>query len=340
MLNADKDGFNFRKLFYGSKKTQQVRLHNTLEDSVHIEPAETNTDIRVKINPVVLPPSQYGRISVLFETKNREYGKFSVPLEFNLKLNDKIEKDDILITGEIIEDFSSLTQEERSNPPILNVLLENNVLILKDLKPEKSYKKKIEIENTGKRELIIRNIQTHDFRFKIEPKEFSVKPGEKGSFMVSVKPTTKAETLKTIISVISNDPKNSVHTFTIVGKVDLPKGSAKKNPTIDVDVMKANKLISSFKGSDNLVILDVRTKDEYENGCIEGATNLDVQDPAFDKMLKLMDMKKVYLVYCQAGIRSKIAADKMQELGYKKVYHMHEGIEGWKRSRLKLSDPN
>jgi len=339
-LDIGKDKINFGKMIYGSTQTKLVKLHNTLEDTIYIELAEEYDNLNVKIDPDFLLPAQYGKMIVSFDTNGRQYGKTSESIEFKIKYEDEVVKDDLLITAEIIEDFSKLTQAEKINSPKLNLLLENDVLVLKNLKPDKVYQNKIEIENTGKRDLKIRNIQTYDYRFQIEPTELSIKPGRKGSFIVFVKPSKKADNLKTIISIISNDPNNSKRNFTIVGKVDLPEGAVSKNPIIDVDVMKAEKLIESFKGNDDLVILDVRTKGEYEDGYLEGALNLDVKKQDFDKMLKLMDMKKAYLIYCKLGTRSKMAVDKMQNLGYKKIYHMYQGIEGWKKMGLKLIYPS
>ncbi len=53
-----------------------------------------------------------------------------------------------------------------------------------------------------------------------------------------------------------------------------------------------------------------------------------------------MDKQKIYLVYCQSGVRSRDAVDLMKEIGFKNVYHMYEGIAGWRALGLKLIEPN
>ena len=65
----------------------------------------------------------------------------------------------------------------------------------------------------------------------------------------------------------------------------------------------------------NTILLDVRTKDEYEEGHIPGSINVEldyidtVKDVIKDKEAK------IYL-YCRSGHRSGIALNRMKELGY------------------------
>ncbi|MDP8201220.1 MAG: rhodanese-like domain-containing protein [Candidatus Tenebribacter burtonii] len=146
--------------------------------------------------------------------------------------------------------------------------------------------------------------------------------------------------LKSIITIISNDPKQSVISFTIIGKVNMPEKDSSKNMIKDIQISEATEIVKSFKGSNELVILDVRTADEYNNGCLEDAVNINFTESNFKKMIKLLDKQKTYLVYCQSGIRSKHAIELMSEMGFNKVYHMNEGIEGWKAKHLKIVDPN
>ena len=94
-----------------------------------------------------------------------------------------------------------------------------------------------------------------------------------------------------------------------------------------------------YKNSDKLVVLDVRTPKDYENGCIPRALNFDVQDNNFSKIIQLLDRSKLYIVYCKSGIRSEEAITIMSNLGFKNLYHMNEGMDGWKENRLEVSDP-
>ena len=98
--------------------------------------------------------------------------------------------------------------------------------------------------------------------------------------------------------------------------------------------------MEEYKKSEKLVILDVRTPEEYENGCLPGALNIDIQDKSFYKTIKPLDRFKLYIVYCKSGIRSEEAISVMNKLGFKNVLHMFEGMDGWKDKRLKVKNPN
>ena len=83
-----------------------------------------------------------------------------------------------------------------------------------------------------------------------------------------------------------------------------------------------------------LVVLDVRTPEEFNEGHIKGAINIDIKQPdALNKIDKL-DHNVKYIVHCRTNHRSKIAADHMVQNGFKTVYQMMDGITGWNENKL------
>jgi len=81
--------------------------------------------------------------------------------------------------------------------------------------------------------------------------------------------------------------------------------------------------------SKKLIVLDVRTADEFNAGHIKGALNIDVrQTDAFSKIDKLNHNGK-YIVYCRTNHRSGMAVEHMMQSGFKKVYQMMDGFPGW-----------
>ncbi len=83
-----------------------------------------------------------------------------------------------------------------------------------------------------------------------------------------------------------------------------------------------------------LVVLDVRTADEFNEGHIKGAINIDIRQPdAFSKIDKL-DHNAKYIVHCRTNHRSKIAVDHMVQSGFKTVYQMMDGSIGWFQNGL------
>lgn len=102
------------------------------------------------------------------------------------------------------------------------------------------------------------------------------------------------------------------------------------NPAKNVSVAKLEKKIS--KG---IQLVDVRTAKEFKEGHIGNAVNIDVNSPDFDiNILKLNKNKRVY-VYCRSGKRSAIASRKLDSLGFRKIYNLPTGIEGWNKENKK-----
>jgi len=124
----------------------------------------------------------------------------------------------------------------------------------------------------------------------------------------------------------------------LVSAVAMPVmgGSAVTN----VSVGKAQTLLKERAGKADFVILDVRTPEEFAEGHIDGAVNLDVQARDFEKKLRVLDRKKSYLVYCRTGNRSRKATVAMEALGFRSIFHMNEGIVRWKQQSLPLTRPS
>lgn len=83
------------------------------------------------------------------------------------------------------------------------------------------------------------------------------------------------------------------------------------------------------KENPNVVILDVRTADEFKDGYIPKAINLDVNGANFKEQLQKLDKTKTYLVYCRSGMRSAKASDIMCQLEFGNVNNLLGGYSGW-----------
>lgn len=79
----------------------------------------------------------------------------------------------------------------------------------------------------------------------------------------------------------------------------------------------------------DLVILDVRTADEFAAGHLEGAIMLDFYRDDFADQLALLDPDVPYLLYCRSGNRSGQTAALMRELGFVDVADVDGGIQSW-----------
>lgn len=82
--------------------------------------------------------------------------------------------------------------------------------------------------------------------------------------------------------------------------------------------------------NENTIVLDVRTEDEFNDGHIKNAENIDIykgQD-FLDEVNKLDKSKSMY-VYCRSGARSAQACALMENEGFEKTYNLIGGIMEW-----------
>ncbi len=79
----------------------------------------------------------------------------------------------------------------------------------------------------------------------------------------------------------------------------------------------------------DLVILDVRTPEEFAEGHLEGAVLVDFYDEDFADQLAGLDPDVPYLLYCRSGNRSGQTLAMMSGLGFADVADVDGGIVAW-----------
>ncbi|WP_302367265.1 rhodanese-like domain-containing protein [Brachyspira aalborgi] len=83
------------------------------------------------------------------------------------------------------------------------------------------------------------------------------------------------------------------------------------------------KAIKTINTSTNLILLDVRTAEEYSSGYIPNSINIDVLSSDFKSKIELLDKNKEYLIYCRSGNRSAIASSIMATNGFIEIYNLN-----------------
>lgn len=117
----------------------------------------------------------------------------------------------------------------------------------------------------------------------------------------------------------------------------LMTASCQSSPNTDTDTDTTNEgfqdlNVAEFKQkmeTRGVVVLDVRTPEETAEGMIAGAQELDFRAPDFQEQLGKLDPDKTYLVYCRSGGRSSSACSMMEGMGFKSVYNLVGGYQGW-----------
>ena len=96
---------------------------------------------------------------------------------------------------------------------------------------------------------------------------------------------------------------------------------------LDVNAFKAR-----MEQQPQAVVVDVRTADEFSDGHLPGALNIDVKNPSFGSQVHELDTAKTIMLYCHSGGRSRKAAEIMEGLGFRKVMVMKGGFLDWQHA--------
>jgi rhodanese-related sulfurtransferase len=80
---------------------------------------------------------------------------------------------------------------------------------------------------------------------------------------------------------------------------------------------------------EGLVVLDIRTPEEYAEAHLADAIVVDYYAPDFADQLDALDKNVPYVLYCRTGNRSSDAVKTMKSLGFAQVYEIDGGIVNW-----------
>ena len=110
---------------------------------------------------------------------------------------------------------------------------------------------------------------------------------------------------------------------------DGPRQPAGAKASVGKDVTP-DEAAQLMKGKSVLVV-DVRTPDEFSDGHIPGAKNVDFLGDDFEKQIAALPTDGSLIVHCAAGNRSAKAVAKIAALQkHAQIFHLKSGFNGWK----------
>ena len=136
-----------------------------------------------------------------------------------------------------------------------------------------------------------------------------------------------------LVGACSNQSKSTQNGTETTIEAAAPGDTTKVVEVVDANTFKNT--LASKPGT----LLDVRTPGEYKKGFIEGARLLDIFSDEFEVELNKLDRNATYYVYCASGGRSAECAEKMQGMGFKKVYDLDGGMGAWRNAGLPVAMP-
>ena len=118
--------------------------------------------------------------------------------------------------------------------------------------------------------------------------------------------------------------------------------ACKESPPVKTEVVVQKEILKKISVEEtkellsqnsDIIIIDVRTEEETNEGTLEGAIVIDVKKDNFAEEIEKLNKESTYLVYCRSGKRSTTATDKMVAVGFKNLYEMKGGYLDWLDSK-------
>jgi len=88
---------------------------------------------------------------------------------------------------------------------------------------------------------------------------------------------------------------------------------------------------------EKIIVLDVRDKQEFDEGHISGAINISRGMLEFKTSLIMPDKDSRIIVYCGVDLRGPLATKTLNELGYRNAVNMLGGLKAWKEAGLPIA---
>lgn len=115
-------------------------------------------------------------------------------------------------------------------------------------------------------------------------------------------------------------------TVATIAAIAMLTGCASTNEAIKkVDPVEFSEVIAQT----GVIILDVRTPEEFNAGHIANSININIAGPDFASEVSKLDKNATVAVYCRSANRSAVATKEMADLGFTDMYDLQGGIIDW-----------
>ncbi len=205
-LRAKTNHIAFTPIKQNQIKKDSVEIVNNSAQAVQLSFKTPPQHLTAVIKPAKLAPKQKGYIVVTFDaTKFTAYGFVMNRIYLNIDGQDDY-RNSIAVSTTMEEDFSKLSPDELKNAPVVSY--DSESFDFGDIKPNTKNEHTFNLKNTGKMDLVIRDVKSSCGCTAVSPSKNMIGAGESVPLKVVFDSTGKSGRQNKTITVITNDPKN------------------------------------------------------------------------------------------------------------------------------------
>jgi hypothetical protein len=212
-LRASSNHISFAQLKQTAIETKELELVNDTDKPVKVELQTVPPHMKATVEPSTIPAKGMGKLVVVYDAKLADtYGFASHRIYLSLD-GSKDYKNSIGVSATIEEDFSVLTPAQLAIAPVVGF---NTIEYdFGDMKQGEKKDYTFNITNTGKSDLIIRNVRSSCGCTAVAPSKKVIAAGETAPIKVTFDSRGKRGRQSKSVTVITNDPKNSTSTLRV-----------------------------------------------------------------------------------------------------------------------------
>jgi len=212
-LRATSNHISFAQLKQNAVETRELELVNDSDKPVKVELQSVPPHLKASVEPSTIPAKGTGKLIVTYDAKLADtYGFASHRLYLSLD-GSKDYKNSIGVSATIEEDFSTLSPAQMAAAPVVGF---NTVEYdFGDMKQGEKKEYTFNITNSGKSDLIIRNVRSSCGCTAAAPAKKVIAAGETAPIKVTFDSRGKRGRQSKSVTVITNDPKNPTSTLRI-----------------------------------------------------------------------------------------------------------------------------
>lgn len=210
----------FTDVIKGEKKIRVMEVINTSDKPVKIGFDRVPAHLNLVSKPETLKPGEKGIVEGTYDGSQKDDWGYVNDL-VRLVLNDSVINNVyMVVSANLTEDFKSMSEAELAASP--SVAFESKRFDFGTIKQQESANVSFSFVNNGKSDLIIRKVTSSCGCTTVTPANMVIKPGQKSTIDARFDAGVRKGKQNKVITVITNDPKNSQISLTVSGEVSEP----------------------------------------------------------------------------------------------------------------------
>jgi hypothetical protein len=199
------------------KKDYRMEIINNSDKQIHLGFQRVPGHIDIKFVPEVLNPNQKGAIVATYDaTEKNDWGMLIDRI--NVTVDGVYDRSyNLIISANIVEDFSSLSASELSRAPVASV--DKPEVSFGQLRQSEKFEHEFVLSNSGSSTLYIRKIKSSCGCTAAKPDKMQIEPGDSVKIKAVFNSAGKRGNQNQSVTIITNDPKRSNLVLRIKGEV-------------------------------------------------------------------------------------------------------------------------